>query len=504
MEQEVDLDFEAFVEQAVRDGPEDVAAQLRTGLRKRYDAPPLEEMGRCLGRNVPLQKARQLLFHPSGDDMRLYPHLIAMPPPGAPDSHPQLRVQVCALASLYLVHSTSWALVQPFIEAGGLRQLAAALAHPNPYLAGQVLSTLLHVTDEDQLFAWHDPPAAADGREPRAGPYALVWRRMCELSGTRFLPDLLAHYRHPPVFPGASGMALRLLAFYLSWMRRHFTTDGRLSLSSGLLDLLEGWGRDAQVTEDERQLAKQLHQDFSRGCWRDRPLASGPTRCLLSMQVSVVSERSDINHGPSADNEAELLREAGNTAYRRGDLNAAVHLYSSALDLPVPTERLLSEAPRRAGLHANRAAAYMARAEQSLREGDVDSSGLLEGADHGSPHAAARQLEAAVIDCDAALGLQHSGAAAAKTCLRKCRALLRLGRAQQAEAAARQGLGAADGGGGATEEALHVELQEALRTQQRQTQQEGEMAGRKGDSVEGRDAGGAAAGSGSVNWGEMD
>ncbi len=41
------------------------------------------------------------------------------------------------------------------------------------------------------------------------------------------LPNLLALYAGPPVFPGASGMALRLIAFYLSWMRKHFTKVGR-------------------------------------------------------------------------------------------------------------------------------------------------------------------------------------------------------------------------------------------------------------------------------------
>jgi hypothetical protein len=61
------------------------------------------------------------------------------------------------------------------------RQLALALAHPNPYLASQAMSALMHITDEDLLFPWHDPPAAPDapdGRGARSGPYALVWRRM--------------------------------------------------------------------------------------------------------------------------------------------------------------------------------------------------------------------------------------------------------------------------------------------------------------------------------------
>ena len=50
----------------------------------------------------------------------------------------------------------------------------------------------------------------------------------------------------------------------------------------------------------------------------------------------------------------------------------AVQLYSSALDVPVHSSRLLDEGPRRAVLHSNRAAAYLARgAAGPLREGEV-------------------------------------------------------------------------------------------------------------------------------------
>lgn len=40
--------------------------------------------------------------------------------------------------------------------------------------------------------------------------------------------------------------------------------DGLLSLSHGLLDLLQRWAGDAAATAEERELAKQLHGDFSR------------------------------------------------------------------------------------------------------------------------------------------------------------------------------------------------------------------------------------------------
>lgn len=51
------------------------------------------------------------------------------------------------------------------------------------------------------------------------------------------------------------------------------------------------------------------------------------------------------------------------TPCRHGEYGAAIELYSRALDVGVPAARLLSEGPRRAVYHANRAAAYLARAD---------------------------------------------------------------------------------------------------------------------------------------------
>lgn len=44
-------------------------------------------------------------------------------------------------------------------------------------------------------------------------------------------------------------MALRLLAFYASWLRYHFAPGRVLRLSAGLLSLLKEWaGRAGQLT----------------------------------------------------------------------------------------------------------------------------------------------------------------------------------------------------------------------------------------------------------------
>ena len=78
---------------------------------------------------------------------------------------------------------------------------------------------------------------------------------------------------------------------------------------------------------------------------------------------------------------------------------------SAALDVPVHSSRLLDEGPRRAVLHTNRAAAYLARgAAGPLREGESDSTGLLEGLDHGETDALRRHWEAAVMDTERSVG----------------------------------------------------------------------------------------------------
>lgn len=106
--------------------------------------------------------------------------------------------------------------------------------------------------------------------------------------------------------------------------------------------------------------------------------------------------------------------------------------------------------------------------------GDCDTCGHLEGVDHGSEGALARHYEAAVLDCDMALALLGAEAGpgvgllqgaqgqgeVGKACRRKARALLRLGRGQEAGEAARAGLAAAGAGG---DGGLREELQELLR-----------------------------------------
>lgn len=73
------------------------------------------------------RQARELLFYPSADDMQHYPALLAGPPDAAAaaaaaaDTHPLRKLQITAMAPLYLAHCRSWSLMKPFIESGGLQ-----------------------------------------------------------------------------------------------------------------------------------------------------------------------------------------------------------------------------------------------------------------------------------------------------------------------------------------------------------------------------------------------
>lgn len=119
--EEVDVPFVKFLEAVKQELPPELVEQIPQSLQRRHAKPPLDELSACLKRAVPLPRARALLFYPGEGDMRLYPQLLAMPPQGSAEDHPQFKVQVSAMVSLYLAHCREWRLMQPFIEAGGLR-----------------------------------------------------------------------------------------------------------------------------------------------------------------------------------------------------------------------------------------------------------------------------------------------------------------------------------------------------------------------------------------------
>ena len=86
--------FEAFLQTAELgvDMPDELAQQIISGLRRRFDAPPVPHLEACMGRAFTIEEARQLLFSPDAKDMRMYPKLLALPSPdAAAQGHPQVN-----------------------------------------------------------------------------------------------------------------------------------------------------------------------------------------------------------------------------------------------------------------------------------------------------------------------------------------------------------------------------------------------------------------------------
>ena len=278
-------------------------------------------------------------------------------------------------------------------------------------------------------------------------------RKMFELTQVGIIPKLIANYDSP--FPNASYLCLSIFAFYASWLRINFCKDNILQLSQVLLDRLSEWSRRTDVQEEERELAKRLHEDFSRfgpAVAQNTPgsgassSTSGKNKQEHEMEeegdylmYQVKEDRTIVNH-VEEKSQAEVWKEKGNAAYKVKDLSLAIECYSKAMDVPVTQEQLLTEGPRRAIFHSNRAAAYLARARAGLglaSSNDYeyvssDAMGHLEGADlvNSSPEERSKlNYKAALMDCDQALDLESGNV---KARYRKAQALRGLERYSEA------------------------------------------------------------------------
>ena len=182
-----DARFEAFLEVASPpDLPPDIAAQIRAGLARQYDAPPVEQTALVLRSNCTVDRLRQMIYWPTEEDAELYPALIRSPPPGAPSTHPSARTQVTFLMATYLRHAKDRRFAEAFVLAGGLASLVPLLVHPNLHLRGQAMETFLQFTDE-ALFPWHDPPRAQSSTDKA------MHQRMLELAKQALVPNLTAN-----------------------------------------------------------------------------------------------------------------------------------------------------------------------------------------------------------------------------------------------------------------------------------------------------------------------
>ena len=499
----VDPRFESFLADATDPTtPDEIQAQIRAGLARQYANPPVAQTERCLRQNLTPERCRALVYWPDEDDASLYPALLADPPPGAPEDHPQFRCQVTYLMSLYLCHSKRWAFAKGFILAGGLRALVGMCAHPNLHLRGQAMETLGALTREE-LYPWHEPPVAGSSSD------AALHARMLELARTPLVPNLVLNYDAP--FPGASSLALRTLAFFASYLRLRHCPNNVLRLSDDLLATLTRWSTrgDEHVSDDERQLAKTLLEDFGKFAdVADAPTLNGPDAAraaaelaqrqgadVLDVEVGVsnpgaagdadpdgavvVADRTVVTGLKStnaADSSAaardrldpndadtgDAHRRRGNDAFAQKRWSAAIEHYTRAIDAPVSYARLFDEAPRRAAYHANRAAAYLARGNSpGGGHGQFDACGHLENhawtdgedGDGAVAAAAALNAKAALLDCDAALEMSPGHV---KAKFRKAQALWRLARVGEARTCAMSALH------GAPDEATEAEVRALL------------------------------------------
>ena len=474
--------FDAFLEVASPpDMPPDIAAQIRAGLARQYDAPPVEQTALVLRSNCTVARLRQMIYWPTNEDAELYPALIRSPPPGAPSTHPSARTQVTFLMATYLRHAKDRRFAEAFVLAGGLAALVPLLVHPNLHLRGQAMETFVQFTDE-ALFPWHDPPRSQSSIDKA------MHQRMLELAREALVPNLTANVvdaENARTFPGGSGMALRTFAFFASYLRARHCPGNVLRLSAELLSVLRSIAEAASASRsaEERALARALHDDFSRfeaaeaareeasaACSEPTPDATAPSApddthdplvvlgmgsddaCRVVADRTVVSRAAGTNAGDDGNAErfasadaGEAFKKRGNAAFEKGDYSSAIEAYGRAIDAPVSYHRLFDEAPRRATYHANRAAAYLRRGEApDAGAGACDANGHLEKATF-APEASSRatdderaraalasaraHAEAALLDCDAALEMRRGHA---KARFRRAVALWRLGRVDEA------------------------------------------------------------------------
>jgi len=290
-----------------------------------------------LQREVSIDEAREMLFMPDSRAMNLYPRLLqgASNANSSNDDQPaEVKAATPFLSMLFLYHTHTWESAKAFILAQGLLALPPLLLCENLYLRGQAMEIIQNLTNEE-LHDWFKDPREA-GRDEL--PELSLHRQMLGLMRTKLVPNLVANALPPSEEAaaqagGASGitfMSLRLLAFWLSWVRHRCVKDfGTMVLSKSLLDTIKNWG-GPNAHEEEVALRTQIYDDFIR----------------FGENANEGSWGIGIGFTPEC---AVGVKERGNTAFKAGRNLMAVSHYSMAMDLD----------PSDASLYANRAAALL-------------------------------------------------------------------------------------------------------------------------------------------------
>ena len=331
---------------------------------------------------------------------------------------------------------------------------------------------MFHRATSEDAFPWHEAP------RPNTSDEA-AHRAMLELASGPVARKLLDNRERS--YPGGAFQCLRVFAFYVSWLRRRHSRGNVLRLGPEVLAILDEWSRrDApDASEEERSLAGRLRDDFARfegasdgddatdaGSVEGRAgsVEDGSGRGKRESDPTTIDAPDDASADDASVDAGEAYKRKGNDAFRRRRFDDAVDAYSAALDAPVSYRRLVTEQPRRATYHCNRAAAYLARGATPSGGSEArDTRGLLGDADLGderllagvegpsgtsssvsssvSSVASTLHAKAALMDCDSALELAPSHV---KANFRRAQALWRLGRREEALEAATKSFRAAE------------------------------------------------------------
>ena len=148
--------FESFLRAATEEMPtQELKDQVRAGLTRRYENPPLQVIEECSRKRMDVTAARKLLFYPGDEEAAMYPIMLRNAPIGAPVDHPCTKSQIIFLGPLYLCHRRSWPFVRSFVLNGGLKSLVGMFLHDNLHLRGQAIEVFRDLTSEE-VFPWHD------------------------------------------------------------------------------------------------------------------------------------------------------------------------------------------------------------------------------------------------------------------------------------------------------------------------------------------------------------
>ena len=331
--------FEKLIKEMVAGMPDvESAEQLKQGLRRHWEKPPLEELELISRRTYNLREARLLLFFPEPVDMLAYVAFINGGGKGTPSNHPQNKLRKPFLAMLYMHHARSWRLMREFIREGGLIALAMGLEDDSPPLRAQYVDTFMQLTS-CELHDWFHEPVL----EPA------VHKRFVDLAspGTRFVQALAANLGEKSPFPGGSYFCLQILAFWLSLVRYFYCEQKVLRLGAGLMAILEEWATTPGLPEEELELAAKLRDDFGRF----------PTVEVMSGQFVIGAAGTGTGMSPEemlAKFEAQAADTSRALTVAEGGAGAPPEPAAAELDEPQIAELLEVEGAPGAGAVAER------------------------------------------------------------------------------------------------------------------------------------------------------